>query len=123
VDPLRGARRRRLSLGRERQDAVQRQLRAAQQLGLDRGHHRDERVDERGVEVAPALELELAQGIRERPLGLVAARGEQRVEDVADGADARGQRDLLAAEARGVARPVPALVVRQRDRLGELQQW
>ena len=92
------------------------------QLLVELRHHRDEDVDERRVEVAPALGRELRDRLLHRPAALVAALGEQGVEDVADRADARRERDRLAAQAGRVARPVPALVVGQRDRLGHLQQ-
>ncbi len=58
----------------------------------------------------------------ERPGVLVRARREQRVEDVADGADPRGQRDLVSLQPLRVAASVPALVVAARDLLGHLDQ-
>ena len=46
----------------------------------------------------------------------------QRVVDVADGADATLERDLLACQAAGIAGAVPALVVGAGDRLGHLDE-
>ena len=60
--------------------------------------------------------------VAERPRVLVGARGEQGVEHVADGADARRERDLVALEALRVAAAVPALVVAERNLLGQLHE-
>ena len=58
----------------------------------------------------------------ERPGVLVGPRREQRVEHVADRADPRGQRDLVALQALRVAGAVPSLVVAERDLLGHLHE-
>jgi len=113
VDPLRGAGRGRLT-EREHADARVR-------LGVG-GHHGQEGVDDRGVEVAPAFGAELLKRLAERPAALVAASGDEGVEDVADRADARRERDVLPPQPGGVALAVPALVVGERDRLGHLEQ-
>ena len=59
MDPLGSPGRRRLT-EREHADArVRLGVGALQQVGRELGHHRQEAVDERGVEVAPALRLTL----------------------------------------------------------------
>src|SRR3954451_24686278 len=72
----------------------------------------DEAGDDLGVELAPALRGDLRERVGLRPRVLVRARGDERVVDVADRADAPGDRDLLAAQAARVAAAVPALVMR-----------
>jgi len=126
VDSLGGARRRRLT---EHQNADARValviapgVGKLQQIRLEVRQHREEGVDHHGVEVPPALGLELRDRVVHRPAPLVGAVGAQGVEDVADRGDARGERDRLAREAGGVAGAVEALVVRERDLLRELQQ-
>ena len=94
----------------------------AEQLDVQIGRERQERVHERGIQVGSAQARELLDHVAERPGVLVGARREQCVEHVADGADARRQRDLLAREAVGVATAVPALVVAVGDRLGHLDE-
>ena len=76
----------------------------------------------RGVEVAAALAFDLPDDALERPRVLVVASEAERVEDVADRADAAHQWDLLARQPLRVAGAVPALVVGAGDHLGHLQQ-
>src|SRR3954454_6387111 len=83
------------------------------------GPELEERVDDLRVELAAALRGDLGERVGLRPRVLVRARGDERVVDVADRADAPGERDLLAAQAGRVAAAVPALVMRARDRLGD----
>ena len=69
-----------------------------------------------------ALANDLLDDQLERPWQLVWAAGGERVEHVADGADAPDQGDLLAAQSMWIAGAVPALVMRTGDRLGHLDQ-
>src|SRR5689334_22652351 len=71
----------------------------------------EEQLDQPRVEVAPRLGAQLLAGRLDGPRGLVRPVGDQRVEHVADRADAPGERDRLAREAGGVTAAVPALVV------------
>lgn len=67
------------------------------------------------VEVGPDGGLDEPHRFVEVHRPLVDAAGGQRIENVAHGDDACAERDRLAGEPVGVARAVPALVVRQRD--------
>src|SRR5947209_5221937 len=60
------------------------------------------------IELRAGAACDLAQGCLESPALLVAAAADERVEDVADGADAAGKRDILPSESSRVAGPVPA---------------
>ena len=75
-----------------------------------------ERLHHHRVEVDPGLFLDQRQGALVGPgLAVGAVRGEG-VVHVADGQDARGQRDVLARQSVRVAGPVPLLVVVLDDR-------
>ena len=77
---------------------------------------------EPGVEVPAALGGDLGERVVDRPRVLVGARRGQRVEHVADRADAADERDVLAGEAGRVAAAVPALVVGAGDDLAHLHE-
>src|SRR5689334_24001405 len=78
--------------------------------------------DQRWVEMAAALRLDLGQRLLARPRTLVRALRQERVVHVADRGDPSGERDGLAGQAAWVARPVPALVVGEGDLLGLLEE-
>src|SRR4051812_42987486 len=81
-----------------------------------------ERVDHRGVELrAGALVDDLASTADGHGRTIRAIRG-QRVEGVGDREDPRRLWDVLAAEAVGVAAPVPPLVVVADDQLGVAEE-
>src|SRR2546423_1759069 len=77
----------------------------------------DEQSDEPRIQVAAGEALELGERALDRPRRLVGAVGDQRVVDVADRADARDERDLVALAPQRVAGAVPLLVVGARDDL------
>ena len=85
-------------------------------------HDARQGIDQLGIEVGSALANDLLDDQLERPWQLVWAAGGERVEHVADGADAPDQGDLLAAQSMWIAAAVPALVMRTGDRLGHLDQ-
>ena len=80
-----------------------------------------ERVHDVGIELPSALPIDLRDRLVHRPRRLVGPLLRQGVEDVGDRHDAPRQRDVGAADA-GVAAAVPALVVGERDFLGQPQQ-
>src|SRR4051794_31634677 len=80
----------------------------------------DEQRDEARIHVAAGEPTQLVERALDRPRGLVRPVGDQRVVDVADRADARDQRDLLAAQPQRVARAVPLLVMGAGDDLAHL---
>ena len=76
---------------------------------IEQRREREERRDERGSKWLP-LAVAISSRMRaQRPRFLVRPFGSERVVDVADGADAALERDLLAFQAMGVAGAVPAL--------------
>src|SRR5205823_3811092 len=80
----------------------------------------DEEPDQARIEVAPREAPQLGERLVDRPRRLVRAVGDERVVDIADGTDARDERDLVALEPQGIARAVPLLVVRAGDDLAHL---
>src|SRR5262249_23175386 len=81
-------------------------------------HDAQERVDQGGAELFGTLAIQLSNGLRHGPGGLVGTLLSQRVEHVRDGHDASGQRNRIAGDPR-VAFAVPAFVMIQGDLLGE----
>ncbi len=89
------------------------------EIGLDRAgldgpvgaQAAEKRSDHRGVELRPGAPLELGDGPVDRQRPSVGAVGHEGVERIAREHDARGERDLVAREAVGIAAPVPALVL------------
>ena len=75
-----------------------------------------ERVEHVGVEEVPAALLEDRQRLRLRDGAAVDALAGERVVDVADAQDAHLERELLAAQAVGVAAAVEPLVVPAHER-------
>ena len=71
----------------------------------------EEGFDDDGVEVFAGTLLYDGDGFVEGHRGFVDALGNEGIENVGDGHDAGGKRDLLAFEAFGVAFAVPFLVV------------
>jgi hypothetical protein len=83
----------------------------------------DEEVDDLGVEVRARAAQEQRLGLLARhpaPVGAVLAHG---VEAVNHGEDARGQRNLLAAQRVRVALAVPHLVVMPNDRHDRVREF
>ena len=73
------------------------------------------------VELAATLLPHHRERLLDRQRRAVDAVGRERVEDVCHGGDAPFERDRLAGEAVGIAVPVPALVVDERNRRGKLE--
>ena len=82
----------------------------------------EEEVEQLGVELRAALLLHHLPGFVGLERRAVDAVGDQRVEDVRDGADSALDRDLIAREAGGVARAVDPFVMRERHQRGEVEQ-
>ena len=89
------------------------------QLGL--GEELEEDPRDLWIELRPCATLDLGQRLHPRERATVGPVARHRVEGVGDGEHACLERDLLAGLARGVAVPVPALVVVEhvRDRLAQ----
>src|SRR5688572_22145461 len=79
-----------------------------------------ERVDDLGIELPRPLTFDLGDGFDDRPRRLVGPLLCERVEDVGDGDDSPGERDLLLLDA-DVAVAIPALVVAEGDFLRQPQ--
>src|SRR3954469_14597354 len=82
---------------------------------------RDEHGGQLGVEVAARLALDVIERLLHGPRPLVRPLGEQRVEHVAQRGHAAHPRYTGPREPGGIARAVPALVVRAGDLLRRLQ--
>ena len=80
-----------------------------------------EHVEHQRVELAATLLPHHRERLLDRQRRAVDAVGRERVEDVGDGGDAPLERDRVAGEAVGIAVPVPALVVDERDRRRQLE--
>src|SRR5690606_32806303 len=72
-------------------------------------------LDAARIEQLAALLPQPAQGLFQRPGGLVRPCGQQRVQDIRDRHDPGLDRNLIALETIGVAATVVALVVAQGD--------
>ena len=84
---------------------------------------RQERVDERGIEVGARARPRIsASASSSDQRSLYGRRAESASKTSQTAAMRPGERDLLPREPGRVARAVPALVVGQGDRLGQLQQ-
>ncbi len=84
--------------------------------------HREQRLDDGGIELRPRVVAQLLHRDLERQRAPVGAIGRHRVEGVARRDDPGGERDRVAGEAVRVAAPVPALVRRAHDDADVAQQ-
>jgi AcrR family transcriptional regulator len=85
------------------------------QSGVACDEHRDEGVDDLGVELCPASRHDEAGRLGLRPCPLVRPLAAQRVVDVGDAHDPSDERDRGALDAERVPGAVPPLVVRLGD--------
>ena len=76
---------------------------------------RHERLDDLRVEVRSGAAAELVERHADGACGAVRTIRRDRAEGVASADDPRCERDLLAREAVGIARPVPVFVTRTDD--------
>ena len=84
--------------------------------------HGDERVEHRRVELCPPPVDKHRHCLVEGKCRPVDAVGRERVEDIGHRGDPSLERNLLTAQPLRIARPVEALVMRQRNRGGEVEQ-
>ena len=85
-------------------------LGARAQVGL-KLHHLQERLHHLRVEVRPGFVHDQVAGALVRPAGAVRPVAGKGVVDVGHGEDSSGERDVLRAQAIGIAAPVPFFVV------------
>ncbi len=90
-------------------------------VGAGAAEHFHERVEQHGVEVAPALFAHHLHRLLDREGLAVDAVAGERVEDVGDRDDPPLDRDRLALQPARVAAAVPLLLVAERDRGGHVE--
>jgi hypothetical protein len=83
---------------------------------------RGERIDQTGIELLIALAEDLTHRVQHGPRLLVRTLMGESIKDVSNSDDPTSERDLFSADAMRIAGAVPALVMGQRDPLGNAQQ-